>query len=466
MQISSISKKTMLLCGTLTLFPTIIHAQNKPNVIIIFTDDQGYNDLSCYGSPLIHTPCLNRMAEEGLKLESFYVSSSVSSASRAGLLTGKQNNHNGVDWVFWPGERGMPSEEITIAEALKARGYATGCFGKWHLGDLEGSMPTDQGFDRYFGIPYSNDMYIGPSQQFASNVTFREGYTLEKAQLDQAFVRKTSDRNIVREKLANLCPLFEGDKIIEYPCDQATTTLRYFEQAIDFIENCGTQPFFAYITPNMPHHPLFASEQFRGKSKRGAYGDAVEEIDWNVGKLLDFLDKKGLSENTIVIFSSDNGPWLDKGDDGGSAYPLKDGKFSLYEGGLRVPCIIRWKGSVPANITSDAIVASIDIFPTLMNLAGISNPGSRVDGVDISRFLYDPSQVIRERYLYIKDGNIKGIRKENWVFLPETGERIYKKEDMPQLFDLKTDIGQKYNQLHFYPEIVHELDSIIKKNNQ
>ena len=348
----------------------LMQAQHKPNIVIIFTDDQGYQDLGCYGSPLIQTPAIDGMAREGLKLTDFYVSASVSSASRAGLLTGRLNTRNGVKGVFFPESEGMPSEEITLAEALKEQGYATGCFGKWHLGDLKGHLPTDQGFDKYFGIPYSNDMYIGPSQKFASNAVFRDGYTLSEAKADQDFVRNAPNRATIKKRLNSVSPLFEGDEIIEYPCDQSTTTRRYFDKAIEFVGQNKEKPFFVYITPSMPHIPLFASEQFRGKSKRGLYGDVVEEIDWNVGRFLNYLDQQGLAESTLVIFASDNGPWLGYKEDSGSADPLRGGKFSYYEGGVRVPCILRWKGTIPAGVTSDAIIASIDLFPTIMHYAG------------------------------------------------------------------------------------------------
>lgn len=350
----------------------LMQAQHKPNIVIIFTDDQGYQDLGCYGSPLIQTPAIDGMAREGLKLTDFYVSASVSSASRAGLLTGRLNTRNGVKGVFFPESEGMPSEEITLAEALKEQGYATGCFGKWHLGDLKGHLPTDQGFDKYFGIPYSNDMYIGPSQKFASNAVFREGYTLSEAKADQDFVRNAPNRATIKKKLNSVSPLFEGDEIIEYPCDQSTTTRRYFDKAIEFVGQNKEKPFFVYITPSMPHIPLFASEQFRGKSKRGLYGDVVEEIDWNVGRFLNYLDQQGLAESTLVIFASDNGPWLGYKEDSGSADPLRGGKFSYYEGGVRVPCILRWKGTIPAGVTSDAIIASIDLFPTIMHYARVA----------------------------------------------------------------------------------------------
>ena len=440
----------------------LMQAQHKPNVVIIFTDDQGYQDLGCYGSPLIQTPSIDGMAREGLKLTDFYVSASVSSASRAGLLTGRLNTRNGVKGVFFPESEGMPSEEITLAEALKEQGYATGCFGKWHLGDLKGHLPTDQGFDKYFGIPYSNDMYIGPSQKFASNAVFREGYTLSEAKADQDFVRNAPNRATIKKRLNSVSPLFEGDEIIEYPCDQSTTTRRYFDKAIEFVGQNKEKPFFVYITPSMPHIPLFASEQFRGKSKRGLYGDVVEEIDWNVGRFLDYLDQQGLAESTLVIFASDNGPWLGYKENSGSADPLRGGKFSYYEGGVRVPCILRWKGTIPAGVTSDAIIASIDLFPTIMHYAGCKSFRQEIDGVDISSFLKNPSLRLRDEYVYVKGGEVHGIRKGDWVYLPKTGNSKFKEGDVPELFNLKRDIGET-NNLHLeYPEKVKELQEVMQ----
>ena len=440
----------------------LMQAQHRPNIVIIFTDDQGYQDLGCYGSPLIQTPAIDGMAREGLKLTDFYVSASVSSASRAGLLTGRLNTRNGVKGVFFPESEGMPSEEITLAEALKEQGYATGCFGKWHLGDLKGHLPTDQGFDKYFGIPYSNDMYIGPSQKFASNAVFREGYTLSEAKADQDFVRNAPNRATIKKRLNSVSPLFEGDEIIEYPCDQSTTTRRYFDKAIEFVGQNKEKPFFVYITPSMPHIPLFASEQFRGKSKRGLYGDVVEEIDWNVGRFLDYLDQQGLAESTLVIFASDNGPWLGYKENSGSADPLRGGKFSYYEGGVRVPCILRWKGTIPAGVTSDAIIASIDLFPTIMHYAGCRSFRQKIDGVDISSFLENPSLRLRDEYVYVKGGEVHGIRKGDWAYLPKTGNSKFKEGDVPELFNLKRDIGET-NNLHLeYPEKVKELQEVMQ----
>lgn len=440
----------------------LTYAQYKPNVVIILTDDQGYQDLGCYGSPLIKTSVIDRMARDGMRLTDFYVAASVSSASRAALLTGRLNTRNGVKGVFFPESKGMPSEEVTLAEALREQGYATGCFGKWHLGDLKGHLPTDQGFDAYYGIPYSNDMYIAPSQEFSPRAVFREGYNLSKAKDDQEFVR-TSKRAEVKKRLNNASPLFEGDQIIEYPCDQSTTTRRYFDKAMEFIQQRKDKPFFTYITPSMPHIPLYASEQFRGKSKRGLYGDVVEEIDWNVGRFLDFLDQEGLAENTLVIFLSDNGPWLGYKEDSGSAGSLQGGKFSYYEGGVRVPCILRWKGTIPAGITSDAIVASIDFFPTILHYAGVRSVEQEIDGIDLSSFLENPSLRLRDEYVYVKGGELHGIRKGDWVYLPKTGNSKFKEGDVPELFNLKWDVGEQKNLYLEYPGKVEELRAILQR---
>lgn len=255
----------------------------------------------------------------------------------------------------------------------------------------------------------------------------------------------------------NASPLLEGDKIIEYPCDQSTTTRRYFDRAIDFVAKNQEQPFFLYITPSMSHVPLFASGPFKGKSKRELYGDVVEEIDWNVGRLLHYLEKRGLTENTMIIFSSDNGPWLSFNEEGGFAHPLRGGKFSYYEGGVRIPCIIRWKGTVPAGVTSDAIIASIDLFPTIMHYAGVHSFRQEIDGINISSFLKDPSLRLRDEYIYVKAGEVHGIRKGDWVYLPQTGNSKFKEGDEPELFNLKQDIGESDNLHPKYPDKVKEL---------
>ena len=441
---------------------SVVLAQKPTNVIIVLTDDQGYQDLGCFSSPLINTPNIDRMSSEGMRLTDFYSAASISSPSRAGLLTGQFNTRNGVRNVFFPDEKGMPSAKITIAEALKKRGYVTGCFGKWHLGDIKGHMPTDQGFDEYYGIPYSNDMYIGYTHEFSPNVLFRDNYNMEKAIGDQKFVKETKNRDKIKSRLMGLCPLFQGDKIIEYPCELSTTTNRYFEHAIDFIDKNKNKPFFVYITPNMPHVPLYVSDKFKGKSKRGIYGDAVEEIDWNMGRLLDYLDKSGLAENTLVVFTSDNGPWLRYGDEGGSADPLRDGKFSYYEGGVRVPCIMQWKGHIPAGTVSDAIISSVDLFPTIMEISGGDANEYDLDGKDISEFLYNPNTKLLDEYVYVKYGRIAGVRKGDWVYLPDTGKKKKEEKDSPELFNIKEDISQKDNVYTKYSDKIIELDNIMK----
>lgn len=254
--------------------------------------------------------------------------------------------------------------------------------------------------------------------------------------------------------------------VIIFTDDQSTTTRRYFDHAIRFIERHRSLPFFVYLTPSMPHVPLFASARFKGKSKRGLYGDVVEEIDWNVGRLLRYLDEQGLSENTLVIFASDNGPWLSFKEDGGSAHPLRGGKFSYYEGGVRVPCIIRWKGTVPAAVTSDAIIACIDLFPTIMHYAGCHAFKQKIDGMDVSSFLENPSLRLRHEYVYVKGGVVHGVRKDDWVYLPRTGNSKFKEGDVPELFNVKQDIGQAEN-LHLkYPDKVKELQLAMLKYGQ
>ncbi len=400
------------------------------------------------------------MAEDGLKLSEFYVSASVSSASRAGLLTGRLNCHNGVGGVFFPDATGgLPPREITMAEALRSVGYSTACIGKWHLGDREQFMPLNQGFDLFYGIPYSNDMYISSTQEFASDVTFLKGYDLEKAKADQAFVAKSKTAEIRKSDFNYFCPLMLQDKVVEYPCDQATLTRRYFDKAIEFIGEQGDKPFFTYITPAMPHIPLYASEQFSGTSARGLYGDVVEEIDWNVGRLMSYLSESGLDENTIVLFASDNGPWLGQKANGGSAGPFRDGKFSHYEGGVRVPFIVKWCGVIPAGSTSDAIASSIDLFPTIMSYAGYDweSQESKIDGIDVSSFWENPEEDLRDEYLYVKDGKPFGIRVGDWIYLPKSGARFTPEDVEPELFNIKMDPSQSENLYSANPEIVAKL---------
>ncbi len=452
----------LLLTLPLIACATSVAAKSKqPNVIVIMADDQGYQDLGCYGSPLIKTPAIDKMAAEGMRLTDFYQTSSVSSASRAGLLTGILNTRNGVPKVFWPNQDGMPSEQVTIAEMLKECGYTTACIGKWHLGDTKGHMPTDQGFDEFYGIPFSNDMFIGNQHSISKKAIFGEGWDREKTKDAQ---KKTASGGIGKARKLDLhykVPLVEGTEIIEFPVDQSTLTRKYFDRAIKFVTKSAKAdtPFFTYITPAMPHIPLFASEQFRGKSARGLYGDCIEELDWNVGRLLEALDKAGISENTIIIYTSDNGPWLQKKEEGGSAAPLRGGKFLYYDGGVRVPCVIKWAGTIPAGTVSDAVVRSVDFLPTFVAQAG-GKVTHRVDGQDISKFLSNPNKVKGlDEYVYVNNGKVIGIRKGDWIYLPFTGKGG--NAEAPELFNIKENLAENKNLHASNPAKVAELKKLF-----
>jgi arylsulfatase A len=437
----------------------------KPNVIIIFTDDQGYQDLGCYGSPKIKTPHIDKMAEGGIRFTDFYVSSSVCTPSRASLLTGKYSFGNGVGGVVFPDRKALDPEQITLAEVLKTAGYATACYGKWHLGDLDENLPGNQGFDEYFGVPYSNDMFIGASHKFADSVHFCNGYTLEKAKEDQQFIKENyNDRKKIADRgIKELVPLFESNKIVEYPANQATLTQRYFDRAIKFVKNNNDKPFFIYLTPAMPHVPLFASEQFKNKSERGLYGDVIEEIDWHVGELVQYLEKNKLDKNTIIIFTSDNGPWLGYGDHAGNAEPLRDGKFTNYEGGVRVPCVMYWPGHWDSGKVSSEIVSTVDFFPTIAHYAGVKH--NSVHGMDISSHLENTkNKLSRDYVLYTNNTNLFGIRKGDWKYLPYSGDRFAEKgKSAPQLFNLRDDVSEKTNLYDSRPDIVKMLADEMNK---
>lgn len=449
-----------------------INAQNsqklKPNIIIILTDDQGYQDLGCYGSPDIKTPNIDALASNGIKLNTYYDASSVCTASRASLITGRIPARHGLGGVILPDSKGLSPKEITLPQLLKVNGYKTACYGKWHLGDNPETLPLARGFDEYFGIPYSNDMYIAAGLKISENAKFLEDYNLEKTISDQAFVanNKTNRKLIeIEHGLKDKVPLLEGNAIIEYPCNQATTTSRYFDRAINFISKSSSEPFFIYLTPNMPHIPLHPSEQFRGKSKRGTYGDVIEEIDWNVGRLISYLKDHHLEKNTLIIYSSDNGPWLAQKANGGTAKPFRDGKFSNFEGGVRVPAIISWKGKVPRNTISDQLVTSLDLFPTIVNLVQAKLPeGVVYDGLDISQFLIDPkTKIQREVHYYNTQTTIGGVRLGDWKYLPNGASWQLKPDGKPLLFNLKNDISEQNNLVDDvrYIEVLKKLKALI-----
>ncbi|MEM7314673.1 MAG: sulfatase-like hydrolase/transferase, partial [Planctomycetota bacterium] len=381
--------------------------------------------------------------------------------------TGRYSARHGTKGVYFPGKGGLSPSEVTIAEMLKQSGDVTACFGKWHLGDNPNVLPTRQGFDEYLGIPYSNDMFIGPNQSFADDAVFRDGYTLEKAKSDQEFVKQNlgNRRKIKNERgLGNLVPLMRAQEIVEYPADQGTLTQRNFDHAIDFIRREKAKPFFVYLTPMMPHIPLVASKDFLGKSERGLYGDTVEEIDFHVGQLLDSLRDLGIDENTFVIFTSDNGPWLNLGDRSGSAGPLRDGKFSNYEGGVRVPCVVRFPGTIPEGTTSSAVLSTIDLLPTFAALSGAKLPNVSIDGLDVSAFFGNPdSGFDRPSFLYLKSGNVIGARSGDWKYLPKGGHRSDSDNTGPELFNVAIDVHEGDNRVESEPEHASRVARLIDR---
>lgn len=418
-----------------------------PNFIIIFTDDQGYEDIGCFGSPKIKTPHLDKMATEGRKFTSFYSANSVCSPSRAALMTGSYPTRVSVPGVLFPRhEIGLNPDEVTIAEVLKGKGYATACIGKWHIGHKPKFLPTRQGFDSYFGIPYSNDMTIDPEALLADNINLRNGFTADR-------IKKEKPKK-------NLVPLMRNEEVIEYPCDQTTLTKRYTEEAVKFISENKDSPFFLYLPHTMPHIPLFASEQFKGKSKRGLYGDTIEEIDWSVGQILKSIKEKGMDQKTLVIYTSDNGPWkLDRGR-GGSAYPLRGYKFQTYEGGMRVPCIMRWPGKVPEGTSCDEVAASIDLMPTIAKLAGAKLLKDRkIDGKDIWPLMSGTEGAVspHDMYYYYKGNRLESARQGKWKI-----RRSGKKSQSVELYDLDSDISETKNLAKENEALVKDM---IKKMN-
>ncbi len=424
-------------------------AAEKPNIVLIFTDDQGYQDLGCYGSPKIKTPNLDRMAGEGMRFTDFYSANSVCSASRASLLTGRYPPRTTITGVLFPrNTNGLPPEEITIAEVLKEQGYATACIGKWHLGHKQKFLPTRQGFDTYYGIPYSNDMWIDPQAPLADDILLRNGVTVEEIRAGKHKKPKS--------------PLMRDEEVIEFPADQVTITRRYTDEAIAFIRKNKAKPFFVYLPHTMPHIPIFATDEFKGKSARGLYGDVIEELDANVGRLLGALKELGLDENTLVIYTSDNGPWQLRNGHGGCALPLRGYKFSTHEGGHRVPCIMRWPGRIPAGTECREIAGTIDMLPTLAGLAGGKVPNDRpIDGLDIGTLMFDSKEepkVSREVLCYWKGRSLQAIRRGDWK-LRQAGK-------MTELYNLRKDIGEANNLATQMPDKVAEMMAVLKDAQQ
>lgn len=420
--------------------------QPPPNVIIIFTDDQGYADVGCYGGKGIETPHLDRMAREGMRFTDFYVPQAVCSASRAALMTGCYPNRIGILGALGPASKiGISAREMTIAQMLHQQGYATAIYGKWHLGHQPAFLPLQHGFDDYYGLPYSNDMWPRhPTSKFPD------------------------------------LPLIERDNIIASNPDQTQLTTSYTERAVKFIEANRTKPFFLYVPHSMPHVPLHVSSKFLGKSSRGLYGDVIHEIDWSVGEILAALKKHGLDEKTLVIFTSDNGPWLSYGSHGGSAGTLREGKGTSWEGGVRVPCIMRWPGHIPAGSLCREPAMMIDILPTLAKWTGASLPEHKIDGMDITPLLSAKpgARSPHDAFFFYWDKHLQAVRSGKWklhfihqyrTLADKPGGSDGKPASYSQattelaLYDLELDPGEKTNLADAHPDVVQRLQQLADR---
>ena len=429
-------------------FVALTAEAQRPNFVIIFADDLGYGDLGCYGHPTIKTPQLNRMAQEGMRFTQFYSAAEVCTPSRAGLLTGRLPPRNGMCGnrrVLFPNSKGgLPADEVTIAELLKQQGYATACIGKWHLGHLPQFLPGKQGFDYYFGIPYSNDM-----DRVTSAPMGRAAFLEPKIQYWNV-------------------PLLRNFDEVERPADQHTVTQRYAEEASKFIREHKDQPFFVYLPHTMPHVPLFASSEFDGKSRRGLFGDVVEELDAAVGAVLDTLRQEKLAEKTLVIFTSDNGPWLTQSEQGGSAGLLKDGKGSTWEGGMREPAIAWRPGTVRAGAVSTELASTLDLLPTFCAEAGIEVPKDRpLDGYDITPALAGGKSPRSEMFFY-RAYDLMAVRVGPWKahFMTQTGygQPQPEKHDPPLLFNLDVDPSERFNVADKHPDVLANIQSLVQKH--
>jgi len=455
---------TFVLIAVGTILPachgTTTAAEALPNFVIMFTDDQGYQDVGCFGSPLIETPHLDRMAAEGMRFTDFYAAQAVCSASRAALITGCYPNRIGILGALGPkSTHGIHENELTIAELVKQRGYATAIYGKWHLGHHPKFLPTRHGFDDYFGLPYSNDMW--PYHPAVAHLPME-----------------------ARLKRWPHLPLIEGERVINPRVtaeDQTHLTTWYTERAVAFIEKNKDRPFFVYVPQSMPHVPLHVSEKFRGKSKRGLYGDVIMEIDWSMGRILDTLKRLGLDENTLVIFTSDNGPWLSYGTHGGCALPLREGKGTMFDGGCREACIMRWPKRIPASSVCKEVAGTIDILPTIAQIIGVELPADRIiDGRSILPLLEarPGAKSPREAQYFFWGRALQAVRSGKWkLHFPHGYRTLAGREGgtggrpVPysqakiglELFDLENDIGETTNVADAHPEVVARLQALAEK---
>ena len=438
--------------------------KSLPNVVIIFIDDQGYGDIGPNGAIDYKTPNIDKLAANGMRFTNFYAAQAVCSASRAGLLTGCYPNRIGISGALMPWSKiGISDKEMTIAQLLKQKGYATGMVGKWHLGWQKKFLPLQHGFDDYLGLPYSNDMWpVG---------------------FDGKPIPKNSKS--WKAKYPPL-PIIDGNKKvgeIRTLDDQGKLTTMYTERAIKFIDEHHSQPFFLYVAHSMVHVPLGVSDKFKGKSKQGLFGDVMMEVDWSVGQIMKALDKYHLRDNTLVIYTSDNGPWLNFGNWAGSTGGLREGKGTSWEGGQREPCIMRWPGVIPAGTICNELSSTIDVLPTLAAITGAKLPDHKIDGVNILSLMKgepnaNPRNVF---YYYYRRNSLEDVRKGHWkLVLPHT-YRSY--EGVPPghdgfpgpyakdstglaLYNLRRDPGERYNVIDLHPDVVKDIMKEVEKARQ
>ncbi len=445
---------SILVTVFLSLTYGICEINHLPNIIIILTDDLGYADIGCYGAKGIKTPNIDRLAKEGIRFTDFYVAQPVCSASRAGLLTGCYPNRIGIYGALSPSSKiGINPDETTIAELVKQKGYATAIVGKWHLGHHNQFLPIFHGFDEYFGLPYSNDMW--PFHPAAKPGTYPP------------------------------LPLIDDERIINpiiTPSDQSHLIHWYTERATDFIERNKNKPFLLYLAHSMPHVPLYVSDRFKGKSNAGLYGDVIEEIDWSVGQILEAINRNKLNENTLIIFTSDNGPWLSYGNHSGKAFPLREGKGTVWEGGIRVPFVARWQGKIPSSKICKEPAMTIDLFPTIAKLINADLPTNKIDGLDIWDLISNKPGAKNPHeayYFYYNINELQAIRSNKWkLILPHTyrtlkgsapgkdgkpGKYLMAKVQSPELYDLEKDPSETRNLAKSYPDVVAEMLKLAEK---
>ena len=441
--------------------PAVTPKVHQPNIVLIFIDDMGYGDLACFGATQYQTPNLDRMASQGMCFTNFYVAQAVCSASRAALMTGCYSNRVGISGALNPkAEIGLNPNEETIAEVLKKKGYKTAAIGKWHLGHHKQFLPLQQGFDEYLGLPYSNDMW---PVYYDGTRNIPEAYKRKLGYPELPLIRNN-------EKIKEL-------KTLE---DQSELTSLYTETAVDFINRNKKNPFFLYMAHSMVHVPLAVSDKFKGKSKQGMYGDVVMEVDWSVGQIMEALKNNGLTDKTLVIFTSDNGPWLNFGNHAGSTAGLREGKGTSFEGGQRVPCVMKWPTVIPEGNICNKMASTIDILPTLANITGAPLPEKKIDGVNILPLMKGDADANPRKYFYYyyQRNSLEAVRMGNWKLILPHEHRSYlgvmpgndgypgkttKAETGLELYDMRRDAGERYDVKELYPDVVSEIMKLVEQ---